>query len=188
MSNRKQRVKISETFSCWKNIEYDVPQRSIFVSLLFNIHLCDFFYFLEDVNIGSYADGTTIYTVKGNKESVINALEASSLQLFTWFNNNFIKGNSDKSHILLSCIEPSTALIDGFSIESITKEILLGRTIDRDLNFDEHVNNLCKKACQKLNALVRLAPFMNVDKKRMIMKAFIESQFGCFPLVWMFHS
>ena len=57
-----------------------------------------------------------------------------------------------------------------------------------DLNFDEHVNNLCKKACQKLNALVRLAPFMNVDKKRMIMKAFIESQFGYCPLVWMFHS
>ena len=45
-----------------------------------------------------------------------------------------------------------------------------------------------KKACQKLNALVRLAPFMNVDKKRMIMKAFIESQFGYCPLVWMFHS
>ena len=45
-----------------------------------------------------------------------------------------------------------------------------------------------KKACQKLNALVRLAPFMNVDEKRMIMKAFIESQFGYCPLVWMFHS
>ena len=99
-----------------------------------------------------------------------------------------MKANSDKSHILLSCSEPSTALIDGSSIESNTKEILLGITIDRDLKFDEHVNNLCKKACQKLNALVRLAPFMNVDKKRMIMKAFIESQFGYCPLVWMFHS
>ena len=28
-----------------------------------------------------------------------------------------------------------------------------------------NVNNLCKKACQKLNALVHLAPFMSVDKK-----------------------
>ena len=35
----------------------------------------------------------------------------------------------------------------------------------------------CEKACQKLNALVRLGPFMNVDKRRMTMKAFIESQF-----------
>ena len=188
LSNRKQRVKINETFSCWKDIEYGVPQGSILGPLLFNIHLCDLFYFLEDLDIASYADDTTIYTVKENKESVINALEASSLPLFTWFNNNFMKANSDKSHILLSCSEPSTALIDGSSIESNTKEILLGITIDRDLKFDEHVNNLCKKACQKLNALVRLAPFMNVDKKRMIMKAFIESQFGYCPLVWMFHS
>ena len=73
-----------------------------------------------------------------------------------------MKANSDKSHILLSCSERSTALIDGSSIESNTKEILLGKTIDRDSKFDEHVNSLCKKACQKLNALVRLAPFMNV--------------------------
>ena len=153
-----------------------------------NIHLCDLFYFLEVLDIVSYADDTTIYTVKENKESVINALEASSLPLFTWFNNNFMKANSDKSHILLSCNEPFTALINGFFIESNTKEILLGITIDRDLKFDEHVNNLCKKACQKLHALVRLAPFMNVEKKRMIMKAFIESQFGYCPLVWMFHS
>ena len=99
-----------------------------------------------------------------------------------------MKANSDNCHILLSCSEPSAALIDGSSIESNTKEILLGITIDRDLKFDEHVNNLCKKACQKPNALVRLAPFMNVDKKRMIVKAFIESQFGNCPLVWMIHS
>ena len=57
--------------------------------LLFNIHLCDLFYFLEDLDIASYADDTTIYTVKENKESVINTLEASSLPLFAWFNNNF---------------------------------------------------------------------------------------------------
>ena len=103
----------------------------------------------------------------------------------TWFNNNFMKANSDNSQIIF---EPSTALIDGSSIESNTKEILLGITIDRDLKFDEHVNNPCEKSCQKLNALVRLAPFMNVDKKCIIMKAFIESQFGYCPLVWMFHS
>ena len=91
------------------------------------------------------------------------------------------------SHIV-SCSEPSAALIDGSSIESNTKEILLGIPIDRDWKFGEHVNNLCKKSSQKLNALVRLAPFLNVDKKRIIMKAFIESQFGYCPLAWMFHS
>ena len=57
----------------------------------------------------------------------------------------------DKSHLLLSYNEPSTLVIDGSSIETITKEVLLGITIDKDLKFDEHVNSLCKKTCQKLN-------------------------------------
>ena len=188
LSNRKQRVKINETFSSWKDIEFGVPQGSILGLLLFNIHLCDLFYFLEDLDIGSYADDTTIYTVKENKESVINTLETSSVILFKWFENNFMKANSDKSHLLLSCKQPSTVTIDDTFIESNVKEVLLGIIIDRDLKFDDHVNNLCKKACQKLNALSRLAPFMNLDKRIIIMKAFIESQFGYCPLVWMFHS
>ena len=98
-----------------------------------------------------------------------------------------MKDNSDKSHLLLSYNEPSKLVIDGSSIETNTKEVLLGIAIDKDLKFDDHVNNLCKKACQKLNALAGLAPYMNVEKRRIIMKAFIESQFGYCPLVWMFH-
>ena len=68
-----------------------------------------------------------------------------------------MKANSNKSHILLSCSEPSTALINGSSIEWNTKEILLGLTIAGDLKFDDHFNNFCKKSSQKLNALVCLS-------------------------------
>ena len=161
--------------------------RICFRSTIIKDTLCDFFYFFKDLDIGSYADDTTIYTVKENKESVTNTLEAS-LPLFTWCNSNFMKANFDKSHLLLSCSEPSTALIDGSSIESNTQEILLGMIIDRDLKFDGHINNICTKECQKLNALARLAPFINSDKKMIVMKAFIESQFGYCPLIWMFHS
>ena len=65
-------------------------------------------------------------------KSVISTLEASSLLLFTWFNNNFLKANSDKSWILLSYSEPSTDLIDGSSIGSNANQIILRITIDRD--------------------------------------------------------
>ena len=53
LSNRKQRIKINKTFSSWKDIEYSVQQRSILGALLFNIHLCEIFYFLEDLDIAS---------------------------------------------------------------------------------------------------------------------------------------
>ena len=48
LSNRKQRVKVNDAYSSWKNIFYDVPQGSILGPLLFYIHLCELFYFLED--------------------------------------------------------------------------------------------------------------------------------------------
>ena len=99
LSNKKQRVKIYEKFNCWKDIKYGVPQGSILGGLLSNIHPCHLLYFLEDLDIENYADDTTIYTVKGDKESVRNTLEASSLPLFTWFNNNLMEANNHKSYI-----------------------------------------------------------------------------------------
>ena len=36
---------------------------------------------------------------------------------------------------------------------------LLGVDIDYQLNFDQHISNLCRKAGQQLNVLKRLSPF-----------------------------
>ena len=65
---------------------------------------------------------------------------------------------------------------------------LLGITIDNILRFNEHVLNICTKVSMKLHALAREPHFMNIKKLRLIVKAFIESQFGYRLLVWMFHS
>ena len=60
--------------------------------------------------------------------------------------------------------------------------------IDNKFHFDEHVTSLCRKASQKLNALARVAQYMNLAQRSLIMNAFIFSQFGYCPLVWIFNS
>ena len=62
---------------------------------------------------------------------------------------------------------------------------LLGITLDNDLTFNMHVSKLCKKASQKVHALSRVCHYMTISQRRIIVKAFIESQFGYCPLVWM---
>ena len=94
-----------------------------------------------------------------------------------------MKANNDKSHLLMSCKKPSSAIIEGSCINSSQKELLLGVTIDNELKFNDHINYLCKKAGQKLNALAQIAPFMDTNKKRTIMKASVESQFSFCPLI-----
>ena len=43
------------------------------------------FYFLENLEIPSYADDTTFYTINETKESVTGPPESSSSLLFGWF-------------------------------------------------------------------------------------------------------
>ena len=99
-----------------------------------------------------------------------------------------MKADNGKSHFLMSCKEISGAIIEGSCIKSSQKELFLGVTIDNELKFDDHINYLCKTAGQKLNASARIAPFMEINKKRTIMKVFVESQFSYCLLIWMLHS
>ena len=63
------------------------------------------------------------------------------------------------------------------------EQVLLGITIDSNVTFDKHINNICERESQKLNALVIVVPYMNMQKRRMIMKSFVMSQFGHCPLI-----
>ena len=72
-------------------------------------------------------------------------------------------------------------------IKSSQKEILLDVNLDSELKIEDYVNFMCKKESQKLYALARIAPFMDLKQRRNIVKAFVESQFRYCPLIWMFH-
>ena len=67
-------------------------------------------------------------------------------------------------------------------------EKLLGVTFDRKVSFKKHVEDLCKKANQKLHALACLTNYINPVKSEIVMNSFIRSQFNYCPLVWMFHD
>ena len=43
-----------------------------------------------------------------------------------------------------------------------------------------------QKACRNLNALTTVCKTMFLERRRTFMKAFIETQFGYYPLIWMF--
>ena len=145
-------------------------------------------YFEEYIDIASYADDNSRYSADSNTESMISNLESSSARLFNWFHQNAMTANPDKCHLLLSTNQNKFTNINSNAIFNSSSEKLLGITIDTNLKFEIHVNNLCKKASQKLNALTRIASLMDVDKRWSVMKDFISSHFNCCPLVWMFHN
>ena len=96
--------------------------------------------------------------------------------------------NQDKCHFLFSGHKFETLFVNvgETKIWESKQQKLLGVLIDKDLKIDEYVVPQCKKAGKKLTALISISKFMTFAQRRNIMKAFIESQFGYFPLVWMF--
>ena len=71
---------------------------------------------------------------------------------------------------------------------SLSRSLALSVTIDKNLNFTNHVSELCKRGNQKLHALARISKYLTEDKLKILMKTFITSQFNYCPLVWMFHN
>ena len=189
LSDREQRTKVNNSFSNWSDIKAGIPQGSIIGPLLFNIYINDIFFFVNESNLTNYADDNTPYSIESNVETLINNLVNDTSTLIKWFNDNYFKMNTDKCHLLVTHHEDDvSAVIDGQTIQSCKSVKLLGVCIDNNLNFSEHVSNICKKVSKKIHALSRVSHYMNKNKLRLIMKSFIESQFGYCPLVWMFHN
>ena len=189
LTGRKQRTKVNNSFSSWAFPDTGVPQGSILGPLLFNIYINDIFYFLDENNLTNYADDTTPYKIGKCLDCVMENLGNDISLLVKWFDNNYLKLNADKCHLLAPKHMNDVSInVNGQIVKGEKSVKLLGIQIDNKLDLDEHVSHLCQKASQKLNALKRIAPYMETSKLRIIMKAFIESQFNYCPLIWMFHS
>ena len=55
--------------------------------------------------------------------------------------------------MLFSTIDRISMKVDGFKIDKIDTEKLLGLKFDRKLTFDDHIWDICKKESRKTSAL-----------------------------------
>ena len=92
---------------------------------------------------------------------------------------------TDKFHVLLNSQGPKTINIGNLCIKNSSREKMLGINFDYKLKFTNHIEEICKKVSQKLNALARIAPYMAIRKRRTLINAFFKSQFNYCPLIWM---
>ena len=149
LTERWQRTKINSSFSTWSELLQSVPQGSVLGPILFNICLNDLFYLTEMTQIWNFADETTFYVC----------------------DKDFTKLNQDKCHLLVSGRKHETLWANKIGETKIwesNKQKLFGVVIDRNLNFDEYVFDLCKKAGRKLSVLARLSNYTSFEKRKNI--------------------
>ena len=110
-----------------------------------------------------------------------------------WFNENEINVNPEKFQAIIIDKKRQDHTNEIFKIGS--KEIKvasqvkpLGGEIDNKLNFEQHINYICKLAANQSNALIRLKSFLGFQKRKVLVDSFVLSNFNYCTLVWMFAS
>ena len=108
--------------------------------------------------------------------------------LLKCWNDNQIKANPDKCHFLCSSNSEVSLTIETQKIKHSKLEKFLGIKLDSKLNFNFHVDDICQKAGQKLNATSRITPYKDFEKRRLLVNAFFYSKFNYCQLFWMCHN
>ena len=66
------------------------------------LYLNDLFYLAESTNVCNFPENTTFYAHDKDLNSFINSLEHNSNLATEWFENNSMKLNQDKCHLVVS--------------------------------------------------------------------------------------
>ena len=90
---------------------------------------------------------TQLYVCDSKLKTVPETLENNSELAIAWFEMNYIKLNTDKSHLLISGNknEQMWAKLDGDIVWESKDIKLLRITLDNNLKFDKHVSNISSK-------------------------------------------
>ena len=148
--------------------------------------------FSQDFSMANYADDCSSYESAETISDVIRKLEHDSVALIEWYENNYLKPNPDKWHVLLSNAgnrKEFTITVGNKCIPNSSEQKILGVYFDVKLNFHVHLSKLCKRVSRQLHALARISNYMSCKQRIIIMNAFLTSQFNYCPLLlWMCHS
>ena len=108
--------------------------------------------------------------------------------MFIWFENNRLRNNVDKCHVLVSTNKLIGIKIGDCTIDNSECEKLFGVKINENLKFNDEISDLCEKTSRMISALARVTPFMGLSKRKFLVNAFFTSQFSYCPLIWIFCS
>ena len=104
--------------------------------------------------------------------------------------NNHMTLNEEKYHLMIYGRKSNkvSLKIGEAKVNESKEEKLLGIIVDQTLSFKQHVKTLCKKASQTLHAFARISCYMDTEKLKQAMQAFVLSHFTYSPLAWMFYD
>ncbi len=155
---RTFQVKHQKSLSQVRNIAAGTAQGAVISPTLYSLFISDM-PATDSVRVYQYADDTAYLATSLKLETAISRLNKQLEELSTWCTNNKTKINAGKS-IAIIFKTPSKSIVKAppiiYNNECIFPQDsvkYLGVTIDKNLNFQEHVDNIIQSANMKTGSL-----------------------------------
>ena len=135
-----------------------MPQGSILGPLGFIIYVNDIPNSVPDLSLILFADDTSAFTSHKDLSTLNNIMNNGLSKLNTWFKSNKLSLNLKKTNYMLLGTRNKTnqskdkfkLSIDDTEVKEVSKFKFLGITVDQNLTWKNHVDDLAKKCSRSI--------------------------------------
>ena len=180
LAERKQRVLANDVCSSYLKVTQGVPQGSVLGPLFYIIYANDLTKCVVDCEMALYADDTVLYTAQNNFDHSVRKLQGDLDRLSLWCAANGIKMNTSKTKVMVfgsNCmikkLPDFEITCDGVPLQKVASYKYLGITLDSQLNFNMHVNNIIGSVSNKLKQFQRMRSFLSVKAAVLVYKGML---------------
>ena len=200
ISNRKLQVKCHtlssnqyETSNKY-SVRHGTAQGSCLGPLLFNVFCNDIYTSITHCDLILFADDTTMYASHRNSNYLSYIIQEDLNNLTTWFKLNSLTLNIQKSsamEFLPEHNQPTNTYLtikiedSNLCITNTTK--FLGVTIDNDLSWHDHIENVIKKISSNKLIIGKSRKILSIAAKHNIYYAHIHSHLLYANVIWSGH-
>ena len=190
LRNRCQFVAYKSNTSQTSMVKCGVPQGSILGPLLFLICVNDIINSAPLLTYILFADDTNILYSHKNLNTLITTLNLELVKLSRWFKCNKLSLNISKTNCMYfknihsQNVFRNNILIDGLPLIEKESTKFLGVTIDSNLTWNNHINNVRTSASRGVGILNKLKYFLPQKSLYMLYNSLIFPYLSYCNLAW----
>ena len=190
LTNRKQRVRIGDSYSDLADLKIGVPQGSILGPLLFIIYVNDIFHVPEFGHAILFADDTNIIFSDHSYSNLISKCNTDLEKFRLWCISNTLSINIQKTHYMLftnrlpSCDLSICPSLNGLPLESQNSCLFLGVYLDNKLKFNLHIQHISKKISKSIGIMFKLSKIFPQNVMKSLYYSLVYSYLVYCNCVW----
>ena len=159
--DRQQRVVINGQASSWGSVEAGVPQGSVLGPLLFLVYINDITHVVKHCNIRLFADDTCLFIEVDNRDDTTQKINSDLESICNWSKTWLITFSPPKTKSLTISNKDDSHLNKNVSfnnhiIDEVQSHTYLGLQFSNNLRWSHHIDDISKKARQRLNLMLPL--------------------------------